>query len=66
MRSFVKRLYEFPRSFDRQIDVAQREVDTRKTIAVLKRDSHETANASPHADELLTRLNRWFQESKAR
>jgi hypothetical protein len=62
MRINVKRLYEFPTSLDQQIEAAQREVErTDATIAVLKSDGHETADASRHLIKLLTTLDTLLQ-----
>ncbi len=46
-----------PLSLDQKIEAARREVEKQEaTIAVLKSDGHETADASRHLIELLTTL----------
>ena len=58
MHSNVKRLCEFPTLLDRRIEIAEMEIERQAaTIASLRRDDHETEDASRHLSALLIKLN---------
>jgi hypothetical protein len=61
MRSNLKP-YEFPTSFDQQIEAARREVEKQEaTITVLTSEGHETTDASRYLIKLLTTLDTLLQ-----